>query len=323
MANPSTDWKEQTTPNDDARYAGFADTLERIQKQRNEKWGKGRALHRKQLVAARGTLEVLDGLPDYARQGIFAEPGRKEAWVRLSNGSLDRASDITPDIRGFALKVRGIQGEAALGGTCNSQDFLMIQLPTFGLLPAEVFLGLTEASSRGILAVIWFFISTFGFFGGLSALIALDKGLKTPFSGFATETFYTVAPICNGPYAMKLRLVPEKQEKPTGSVKDLGAQFMEHLAAGPLSYRLEAQFFTEESVTPLENISVAWPETAAPFIPVARLTLEKQGVDAALGQEVEAAHFDPWGGLLSHRPLGDIMRARKVAYFRSQGNRKS
>ena len=37
--------------------------------------------------------------------------------------------------------------------------------------------------------------------------------------------------------------------------------------------------------------------------------------------EVEAAVFDPWQALAAHRPLGDVMRARKVVYFESQKGR--
>lgn len=54
----------------------------------------------------------------------------------------------------------------------------------------------------------------------------------------------------------------------------------------------------------------------------ARLTLPQQGGDAA-ATEAEAARFDPWGGLAAHRPLGEIMRARKVAYFESQKGRNA
>jgi hypothetical protein len=36
---------------------------------------------------------------------------------------------------------------------------------------------------------------------------------------------------------------------------------------------------------------------------------------------VEAAIFDPWGALMEHRPLGDVMRARKVVYYASEKER--
>jgi hypothetical protein len=36
----------------------------------------------------------------------------------------------------------------------------------------------------------------------------------------------------------------------------------------------------------------------------------------------EAAAFDPWVALMDHRPLGEVMRARKVVYFQSQQGRR-
>ena len=65
-------------------------------------------------------------------------------------------------------------------------------------------------------------------------------------------------------------------------------------------------------MTPIENPTVAWPESQSPFVTVARLTLTSAGAD------VEGMRFDPWSGLADHRPLGEIMRARKAAYFHSQ-----
>ena len=58
---------------------------------------------------------------------------------------------------------------------------------------------------------------------------------------------------------------------------------------------------------------------------MARLTLPKQETTTeaarAFAAKVEAAVFDPWQALAAHRPLGDVMRARKVVYFASQKGR--
>src|SRR5438105_277272 len=110
---PSTEWREVIPPDEDQRHAVYAKQFADIQARRSKKWGTGRALHRKQLCAAHGTLEVLDGLPQFARYGVFAEPRDYEVWVRLSNGAMDKAPDRTPDVRGFAIRVLGVQGESA------------------------------------------------------------------------------------------------------------------------------------------------------------------------------------------------------------------
>ena len=58
---------------------------------------------------------------------------------------------------------------------------------------------------------------------------------------------------------------------------------------------------------------------------VPRLTLPQQDLTSeaaqALATEVENGVFDPWAALAAHRPLGDVMRARKVVYFESQKGR--
>ena len=69
-----------------------------------------------------------------------------------------------------------------------------------------------------------------------------------------------------------------------------------------------------------------WPEDVAPYVTVGRLKLLPQDPASAegraLAEAIEAAAFDPWIALAEHRPLGEVMRARKVVYFRSQQGRR-
>jgi hypothetical protein len=52
---------------------------------------------------------------------------------------------------------------------------------------------------------------------------------------------------------------------------------------------------------------------------VADLVVHPPQADAAAFEaRIEASVFDPWQTLAAHRPLGEVMRARKVAYFESQ-----
>ena len=87
-----------------------------------------------------------------------------------------------------------------------------------------------------------------------------------------------------------------------------------------LHWDLQLQPFVNETLTPIEDASVQWPTT---YTTVARLTLPAQdtGADPEFAQTVESAVFDPWQALIAHRPLGDVMRARKVVYFASQTER--
>ena len=145
---PSTDWKEVVAADEMERFTRYGEQFAAIQARKSVKYGVGRALHRKQLTAAAGTLEVLPALPDFARHGLFAATGQHEVWVRLSNGGMNRAPDAVPDIRGFALRVFGVQGESALGnGPAKSQDFLPQATPRNALSAALFVMQILPSSA--------------------------------------------------------------------------------------------------------------------------------------------------------------------------------
>jgi hypothetical protein len=162
-----------------------------------------------------------------------------------------------------------------------------------------------------------------GLLGGLKQVAKLAGNVGKPFSGFATERFYSAAPLAKGPYAVRVRLLPARtQARPLAQAKqDWGADFLAQLAQGEMQFELQLQGFVDEARTPIENPTVDWPESVAPYVTVARLTVPVQQADAAFMAQAEAARFDIWGGLADHRPLGQIMRARKAAYYASQKGR--
>jgi hypothetical protein len=322
---PSTGWKEDVAADEAERFAGYGKAFADIQARKSKKYGKGRALHRKQLTAASGSLDVLDGLPAFARHGLFAAPGRFEVWVRLSNGGLDRAPDRMPDIRGVALRVLGVQGDSALGnGPAKSQDFTLINQEVFAFPKSDEFVEFVVAAASGGGALLKHLVKRYGLLGGPVRLLKMVKTVGKSFGGFATETVFSAAPMACGPYAVRVRLVPAAANgAPTpGANKDWGADFSARLAQQDLQWDLQLQPFVSEALTPIEDASVNWP---TPYTTVARLTLPrhdntgKAATDFA--KQVEAAVFDPWQALAAHRPLGDVQRARKVVYFESQKGR--
>ncbi len=327
MGEPSRDWKEVEPAHEAERVAALVAQLVEIQRGISAKVGKGRALHRKQLLGLAASLDVLPNLPAHAAYGVFAQPRSLECLVRMSNGSLHRQSDKTPDIRGLALKILGVDGPGALGqGNTDAQDFLFINQKAFSTPTGIDFLEFVVAAGRGNGALLGFMAKKHGL--GMFRELKRAAGVFTrPFAGFAHEEFNTVNPLACGPYAMKLRLVP-----PSGQALNPDARFnwaqdiTARLAQGPLVYSLEAQFFVDETVTPIEEPRTEWLPEHAPWTPVARLTLPKQDPASDAGkatqQRCEAGSFDPWRALVEHRPLGNIMRARKQAYFASQQARK-
>ena len=316
---PSTAWKEVVGAEEAQRHAQAAEAIAALQRRKNQRHGSGRALHRKGLCVTTAELEVLPGLPAHAAQGLFAAPGRYPVWVRMSSGGVDRQSDRRPDIRGFAFRVFGLQGESALGGPIEHQDFSLINQTQFAFATSEPFFGLVLAAGESPGALLKWVFKTFGLVGGLKQIKKMAATFGRPFAGFACERFASTLPLAFGPYAAKLRLLPpaERQGRPEAST-DWGADFAAHAAGGPLVYTLQAQFFEDEQRTPIEDASQAWLEADAPFIDIARLRVNAPPADPNWQAQAEAAVYDPWQALAAHRPLGEVMRARKGVYFASQ-----
>jgi hypothetical protein len=70
---------------------------------------------------------------------------------------------------------------------------------------------------------------------------------------------------------------------------------------------------------PIEDASVPWPEDHSPYVPVGRITIPPQVAWSEAGSATidDRLAFDPWQGLTARRPIGSIMRARKMAYRQS------
>jgi hypothetical protein len=322
---PSTQWKEKIAPDEAERFARYGEQFAALQARKSQKYGTGRALHRKQITTASGTLRVLPGLPEFARQGLFAKAGLHDVWVRLSNGGMDRAPDRMPDIRGFSLRVFGVTGDSALGhGPAVSQDFTLINQSQFAFSGSAEFVDFVLAAGAGKGALLRYLFKRYGVLGGPLRLVQMIKSFGKPFGGFATEEVFSAVPIASGPYAVRIRLVPAAGNGAAtpGAQADWGADFSARLRQQPLQWEMQLQPFVNETTTPIEDASVNWP---SPYVTVALLNLPAQDTASAAGvalaQKVEGAVFDPWQAMAAHRPLGDVQRARKVVYFASQKGR--
>lgn len=323
MTTPSTAWREKVESDEASRFEAIARGFVEMQALKSAEYGKGRALHRKGLTAFRAELTVLPGLPAHASEGIFAKPGTYEAAIRLSHGSPDVQRNKTPDIRGFAVKVRGVHGPSALGGDTDCQDWLLINHDRFVFTGPDEFAEFALAAAKGPLALVSHGIRRYGL--GIFGVIKDFHGVVAkPFSGFATEVVGTVLPFAMGPWAARLRLVPDGNgaAAPDG---EWGADIARRLAVDALLWDVQLQFFVDEATTPIEDAKAGW--TNQPWLPVATLTAPKQDLNSAEGKtfaaSVENENFDPWHALAANRPLGSVMRARKVVYFATQNARKS
>ncbi|WCL50065.1 catalase [Leptospira sp. GIMC2001] len=335
MNTPSTDWKEIISPEEPAKHAKHAKIITILQKKMSKEFGVGRGLHRKQILALRAEFKVLDSIPEYAKVGLFKTAGTFETWIRLSNGSLRVQSDKMPDVRGLAIKVKGIDGESALGGKTKEQDFTLIQHQTFSVLTSDEFIEFIGFAIQGPLGILKFFTKKNGLIGGTLKFGQFLINFSKAFRGFEMENFFSAAPLKFGKYACRVRLKPiltvvdssgkTIQRKPIPFQGEFADQFEKALNLADVKYEFQVQFYHSDDKTPIEDPTVNWPESVSPYITLAELTIKSSNNSPILDPEfsniLDKDKFDPWNALEDHRPLGEVMRARKVIYFASQQER--
>jgi hypothetical protein len=317
---------ETISPGEAEQFRGLAQEIAAAQKERADKGlGLTRALHVKQHIGAVGELVVT--APEGARHGVFAEVGKKYAvYARFSNGSGRRQKDGVLDVRGFALKLVGVPGKKLIEGMEDelTQDFLLIDTPALPVRHPGEFMALHRAAKDGPLPLLPRLIGGVGLGRALGILSTVAGARKV--RSYATHDFHTGAPVAFGDTAAKLGLFPPSgvAEGRASGPNYLADDLVARLAAGPLIWTLRAQRFVDQASTPIEDASIAW---SGPWVDVATVTLPRQDVRSPKGNEiselVSQLSFDPWHAGEEHRPLGAIMRARRVAYAPSVIARKA
>ncbi len=315
-------WKETVAEGEDALFLRLAETLEALQRARAAGGRTERGLHAKSIAGARAVVTVKDDLPEPARQGLFAQPGRYDAYVRFSNGSGRRQADAVPDVRGVAIKVVGVDGQKIIPALSDArtQDFLLIQSAALPFRSPEEFVAFIVAASGGQALLLPRLIGALGLVRPFTLLRDVLASVGSAAHSAAFQRYHSAAPVAFGPYAAKLDLLPAqtgvaaKPRLPDHYATDL----VERLGAGPLRYTLRAQFFVDETSTPIESSTQVWSEAASPFVPIAELELPQQSLTSdegrARAERIETLSFDPWHAKIEHRPLGAVMRARNHAY---------
>ena len=308
-----------------------------------------RSVHAKSHGLLRGTLTVLPNASPILAQGAFARPGGTYPVVmRFSTNPGDILDDAVSTPRGLAIKLIGVGG-ARLPGSENdaTQDFVLVNGPAFFTKSAKSFLrGLkllaattdkAEGLKKAFSALARTAEAAIEAVGSKSAtLLSLGGQPETHILG---ETFYSQVPVLWGDHVAKVSVAPvspalqalknkplDLKRHPNG-IRDALTDFF-RAKGGEWEFRV--QFCTDPERMPIEDASKLWDEKESPFLPVARIQVELQeGWSEERSAAIDDGYaFSPWHGLAAHRPLGSIMRVRKLAYeagahFRAAHNNAS
>jgi catalase len=235
--------------------------------------------------------------------------------------------------RGLAVKVIGVEGQMLAGHEGNvTQDFVFVNGKAFpsadaaGFLEQIKFLEQHVTDSQTLKQIV----STTARLaeealeavGGQSATLV---GFGHPETHILGETFSSVTPVRYGQYVAKIAFQPASeslraltskkldQANEYSAIRDAVVKFFETETA---VWDVQVQLMTDERRTPVEDASVEWPEDVSPYVTVGQLTAAPQPAYTPERRVFVDEHlsFSPWHGLEAHRPLGNIMRARKKAY---------
>ena len=314
---------------------GLVDTLHKISETTYRDSGHAlRSVHAKSHGLLIGELKVLDNLPDVLQQGLFAHAATYPVVMRLSTTPGDLLDDSVSTPRGLAIKVVGVPGDRLDGSEGDAtQDFLLINGKTFSSPGPKKFLGglkllaattdKAPGAKKAISALFRGVEKVIEATGGKSAtLISLGGHPETHILG---ETFYSAVPILYGRYMAKFSVVPISPEltrlaqaplNVNGKPNGLREAVVDFFSSNDALWELRVQLCTNLETMPIEDASVEWPEDESPYIAVARISVKRQRAwsEARSRAIDDGMSFNPWHGIVDHRPLGSIMRVRKTAY---------
>jgi hypothetical protein len=329
--SPSTEWKEIAQDNEQALFQGFAGEIRKLQEKAAAGGTIQRGFHNKIHAGLRAEFCVMRDRPEQARYGVFSEPRTFPALVRFSNGDSFSNADSNKEPRGIAIKLIGVSGRKLLPGREDAitQDFLATSHSvTSAVRNVSQFMAFVRATRHGELLPVSLvaLVRGLGVREAIRILLALKKSFATKVSSMLTEQYSSTAPIKLGPYAVKFTVQPKDggagtNSHPTSTDDFLHKDLVERLKSDIVLDFL-VQFYVDDVRTPIEDTSVKWD---TPPYKVAELRIPNCNPDSSEGIEltgrVDKFSFSPWHATEDHRPLGNVMRARRVAYEASSAFR--
>jgi len=325
---------ESIEPNEDDLVKDLTDVILGISR---KTWADGhhalRGVHAKSHALLCGELHIPRGLPPELAQGLFAREARYPVILRFSTTPGDLLPDSVSTPRGLAIKVIGVEGERLPDSGGVTQDFVMVNGPTFSAPNGKAFLGNLKLLAATTDRVEGVKVAVSKVLQGTEQVIESFGGTSVPVRALGGEparhplgqTYYTQVPIRYGDYIAKLCVAPASDAltdlvhariHTDGHPHAIREAMLDYFAANDGIWDVRVQLCRDLVAMPVEDASKAWPEDQSPFVSVARLHVPPQ---TAWSEERSATvddemSFSPWHGLAAHRPLGSIMRLRKKVY---------
>ena len=233
-------------------------------------------------------------------------------WISFW-GQNKHTPDSEPGVQHVALKLSNVPGEKYTGQE-SAHNLILASHPVFPFADVKTYASAIEAFSDN--RQLSFFFNPLR--PQLKAF-RIHKAMSTHHRDLLANRWWSVLPYRYGAdRAVKYSLRPcvDNASRPTNYGQGIAGNFLqerlrESLAGRSACFEFMVQFQTDAQTMPIEDPSVYWDETIAPFQPIARLFIPAQSVFAPRDAICEKLSFDPWRALSAHQPLGGINRARR------------
>ncbi|MER5932558.1 peroxidase family protein [Streptomyces sp. NPDC002054] len=314
-------------------FERLATELMRVQLKSRKRSGAAdiaRTFHAKAVLGAENArLTFADDLPPDLRTG-FAEPGAEyPVTVRLSNANGSRQSDHAPDLRGAALRIAA--------GPDETHDLLMTSFPVSHARNAREFVEFAKAMAgadstpRKALALFVTLPLAVGWSTAARMRRNVRAGTSRTAHSLALETYWSRGAILWGDAGpVRYQLGPADGTPPAPAPSGTDPDYLNHelaqrLKTADVVFHLYVQRYLDARRTPVEDGAAEWKEADTPLVQVATLTIPRQDITSAEARasaaRVDLLAFNPWNTTEEFRPLGNLNRARKVAYEASSAHR--
>ena len=304
-----------------------------------------RGVHPKSHGCVKATFQINRDIDKDLRVGLFANPGKYDAWIRFSNAS----SRVEPDLkdgengsRGMAIKVLDVVGRVLQDDRGkHNQDFLMINTPAFAFANVEDYLRLNQIllqfkdDSRPFFAPLGGQVPGFTpeQIGRIAASLGIVQLVKSIVVANPLEVqYFSAAPFLYGQnHVMKFSAAPCGDLKPQVLPANPSENYLREAVAETMSKGEDICFDFKVQVRGkddpdlgIEDATTVWDEAQTPFVNVAKITIKAPQKGIGSPKEVkqcENLHYTPWQSLVEHQPVGGINRLRKNVYVSSGTHR--
>ena len=286
-----------------------------------------RDAHPKSLGLLKARFIVTGNLPKALRVGVFKEVRTYPALIRISNSNPKVQGDNKKDVRGFAIKLLGVEGKKFIDDEKNTQDFLLVSTKTMPIGTVKLFHDALYYNLKVNPLVYVCKTIAQGNLSKLKEVVLSRKHHTSPLD----ICYHSTTPYVFGQEVVKYCIVPRstyKSEFPKNLTESyLSDNMKKHLSLDEARFDFMIQL--KKHNMPVEDASVQWSEEQSPFIKVGEIIIEKQNFDTMERKYLsENMSFTPGHSLLEHKPIGGLNRARVKIYrelslFRHKRNNKS